>query len=176
MKKSILITGVAGIGKSAVCDELNKLGYKAFGIEDIDGLFTMVHKKTSKPFKNYDNDDFEKVKQADWICDKKKLQRLIRKDAEGIVFYCGTASNLDDLLPLFDRIFLLKTSQKILRERLSTRTSNDFGRTAEVQKWVFSWKTWWENHMKEKGAIIIDASRSLQEVTENIIRRSKSSK
>lgn len=57
MNKSIIITGVAGSGKSAVCDELNKLGYKAFGIEDIDGLFTMVDKKTGKPFKNFDNDN-----------------------------------------------------------------------------------------------------------------------
>ncbi len=173
MNKSILITGVTGTGKSAICDELNKLGYKAFSIEDIDGLFTMVHKKTGKPFKNYDNDNFEKVKQADWICDKKKLQRLMNKNSDGIVFYCGTASNLDDLRPLFDKMFLLKASQKILRERLSTRTSNDFGRTSEVQKWVFSWKTWWENHMKEKGVIVIDASRSLREIAENIIRRSK---
>lgn len=100
----------------------------------------------------------------------------MRKNSNGIVFYSGTASNLDDLLPLFDNIFLLKVSQKVLCERLSTRTSNDFGRTAEVQKWVFSWKTWWENHMKENGAIVIDASRSLQEVAENIVRMSKSSK
>jgi dephospho-CoA kinase len=176
MNKSILITGIAGTGKSAVCDELNKLGYKAFGIEDIDGLFTMVNKKTGKPFKNYDDDNLKMVKQLDWICDIKKLQRLMRKNSDGIVFYCGTASNLDDLLPLFDKIFLLKISQKILRERLSTRTSNDFARTAEVQKWVFSWKTWWENHMKEKGAIVIDASRSLREIAKDIIERSKSSK
>ncbi|HIH11772.1 TPA: SDR family NAD-dependent epimerase/dehydratase, partial [Candidatus Woesearchaeota archaeon] len=33
MNKSILITGVAGSGKSAVCDELNKRRYKAYGIE-----------------------------------------------------------------------------------------------------------------------------------------------
>ena len=100
----------------------------------------------------------------------------MRKNSNGIVFYNGTASNLDDLLPLFAKIFLLKVSQKVLRERLSTRTSNDFARTAEVQKWVFSWKTWWENHMKEKSAIVIDASRSLREVANDIIGRSKSSK
>ena len=175
MDQSILITGVAGTGKSAVCDELNKLGYKAFGIEDIDGLFSMVNKKTAKAFKDYDNDDFEKVKQADWICDKKKLQSLMRNNSNGIVFYNGTASNIDDLLPLFDKIFLLKVSQKILRERLSTRTSNDFARTAEVQEWLFSWKTCWENHIKEKGAIVIDASRSVREVANEIIERSKSS-
>ena len=176
MNKSILIIGVAGSGKSAVCDELNKLGYKVFGIEDIGGLFTMVDKKTGKPVKNFDNDNLESVRQADWICDKSKLQQLMRKNSNGVVFYNGTASNLNDLLPLFDKIFLLKVSQKVLRERLSTRTSNDFGRTSEVQKWVFSWKKWWEDHMKEQGAIVIDASRSLREIAEDIIERSKSSK
>lgn len=170
MNKSILITGVAGTGKSAVCDELNKLGYKALGIENIDGLFSMVNKKTGKPFKDYNNDDLEKVKQSDWICDKKKLQRLMSKNSNGIVFYNGTASNLDDLIPLFDKIFLLKVSEKVLRERLSNRTSNDFARTTEVQKWVFSWKSWWENNMREKGAIVIDASRSLREVVNDIIK------
>ena len=175
MNKAILITGIAGTGKSAVCDELNKLGYKAFGIEDIDGLFTMVHKKTGKPFKDYDNDDLEKVKQADWICDKKKLQHLMSKNSNEIVFYNGTAANLDDLLPLFDKVFLLTVSQTVLRERLSTRTSNDFARTTEVQNWVFSQKTRWEDHMIKKGAIVIDASRSLGEVANDIIKRSKSS-
>ena len=136
----------------------------------------MIHKKTGKPFRDYDNNNFEKVKQANWICDKKKLQRLMHKNSNETVFYCGTASNLDDLLPLFDKIFLLKVSQKILCKRLSTRISNNFARTPEVQKWVFSWKKWWEDHMKEMGAITINASLSLREVAENIIRKSKSLK
>ncbi len=176
MNKSILVTGIAGSGKSATCDEINKLGYKAYSIEDINGLFKMVDKKTGKPFKNYDNDNLELVKRANWICNKNKLQRLIRKNPKGIVFYCGVASNLDDLLPLFDKIFLLKVSQKVLRERLGTRTSNDFGRTSEVQKWIFGWKKWWEDHMKEKGAIVIDASRSTSQIANDIITRSKSSR
>lgn len=176
MNKSILITGVAGSGKSAVCDELKKLGHKAYGIENIDGLFAMVNKKTGKIAEDHNNDDLESVKQHDWICDKNKLQRLIRKNSKGIVFYCGTAFNLDDLLPLFDKIFLLKVSQKVIRKRLSTRTSNGFGRTSEVQRWIFSWKKLWEDHMREKGAIVIDANRGLREIATDIVERSKSSK
>ena len=98
----------------------------------------------------------------------------MNKNSNGIVFYNGVASNLDDLLPLFDKVFLLEVGEKILRERLSTRTSNGFARTAEVQDHLFSWKKWWEDNMKEKGAIIIDASRSLREVANDIIERSKS--
>ncbi len=176
MNKSILITGVAGSGKSAVCNELKKLGYKTYGIEDMDGLFATVDKKTGKIADDRDNDDLESVKQYDWICDKNKLQQLISKNSKGIVFYCGTASNLDDLLNLFDGIFLLEVSQKVHRKRLSTRTSNAFGRTSEVQKWIFSWKKWWEDHMREKGAIVIDANHSLREIANDIIKGSKSSK
>ncbi len=175
MNKSILITGVAGSGKSTICKELKKLGYKAYGIEDIKGLFAWVDKSTGKIDEEYDNKNLKLVKQHDWICNKNKLQRLIHKNPKGIVFYCGTASNLDDLLPLFDKIFLLKVSPKILRERLSTRKSNDFGGTPQVQKWILSWKKWWEEHICEKGAIIINANRNIQEISNEIIKKCESS-
>ena len=172
MNKSILVTGVTGSGKTALCKELKKLDYKAYSIEDMSGFFKMVSKKTKKPIKNYNNYNLESVKQHDWICNKKKLQQLIKKNSKEIVFYCGTASNLDDLLPLFDKIFLLKVNEKVLRERLSTRTSNDFGRTPEVQKWILSWKKWWEDHMLEKGATIINANRNLKEVAKDVVKSS----
>jgi len=175
MNESILITGITGSGKSAIYDELKKLGYKAYDIEIMEGLFNLVDKKTGKIVNNYDNKNLEWVKRHDWICNIKRLQELVRKNAEGTAFYCGTAGNLDELLFLFDKIFLLKVSPKILRERLSTRKSNDYGRTSEVQDWIIEWKDWWENHMIENGAIVIDANRDLQEVTTDILERSKKS-
>ena len=95
----------------------------------------------------------------------------MRKNSKGIVFYCGSSSNFDEILPFFDKIFLLKASKKVLRERLSMRTSNKFGRTAEVQKWIFSWKKEWEAHMKEKGAIVINASRLPRAIVKDIIKK-----
>ncbi len=172
MNKSVLVTGVPGSGKTAMCEELKKLGYKAYNIEDMDGFFKMVNKKTKRLSKNYDNYNLESVKQHDWICDKKRLQQLIKKNSEGIVFYCGTASNIGDLLHLFNKVFLLRVNEKILRKRLSTRTSNDFGRTSEVQKWVLSWKKWWENHIQKKGAIVINANRNLKEVAKDVVKNS----
>ena len=91
-----------------------------------------------------------------------------------MTFYCGIASNLDDLFPLFDNTFLLKTSKKVLRERLTTRTSNDFARTPETQKQLFSWKKWWENRIREKGAIVINANNNLKEIVKEIIKKSQS--
>ncbi|NIO44896.1 MAG: AAA family ATPase [Candidatus Aenigmarchaeota archaeon] len=180
MNKSILVTGVSGSGKSAICNELKKLGYRAYDIEEIHGLFNMINKSTGKitDLKDYDKHNLECIKQHDWICDKKKLQKLISKNVKknvlnNVVFYCGTASNTDDLLTLFDKIILLKASKEIIRKRLSIRTSNDFGHTEEVQNWVFEWKEWWENHMVEKGAMTIDANHDLKEVVNDIVKKIK---
>ena len=172
MNKSVLVTGVPGSGKTAICEELKKMGHKAYNIEEMSGFFKMVNKKTRKSAKDYNNYNLESVKQHDWICNKKKLQQLIKKNSQGIVFYCGTASNIDDLLPLFDKAFLLKVNEKTLRKRLSTRTSNSFGRTSEVQKWVFGWKKWWEGHIQEKGAIVINANINLNKAAKEVVKNS----
>ena len=173
MHKNILITGICASGKSAVCDELKKLGHNAHSIEDIKGICTLVNKKTRKKVTNHDNDNLKSIKDSDWICRQNKLKELMRANPKGTVFYCGIVSNLNDILPLFDKIFLLRTNQKVLRKRLSTRKSNDFGRTPEVQKWVFSWKKSWEDNMRKKGAIFINANRTLREIATDIIERSK---
>lgn len=170
MTKSILIAGISGTGKSSVCAELTKRGYKAFDIEE-GGLFVMLDKRTGKPFVDYNNYDTDKVKYHDWVCDEKKLRELMRKNKEGVTFYAGIASNTFELLPLFDKVILLMVRPELIRKRLSKRTNNDFGRTVEVQDMVLREKDPWEKQMKEKGAIVIDANRSLAEVAEEIIRK-----
>lgn len=131
----------------------------------------MIDKRTGKSFENYDNFDFEKVKNLDWICDKNKLQKLIEKNKDGIIYYFGTAMNIDEIWPLFDKVILLQANPEAIKKRLSERKNNDFGRTAEVQEWVLSTKDQWEKRMIEKGAIAIDANRSLAEVVDEIIEK-----
>jgi len=173
MNKSILITGVAGSGKTTLSDKLNKLGYKSFDIENINGLFAMFNKRTGEAVKDWTNNDLESTKQHKWICDKNKLEKIIKDNSQGITFYCGIGSNLEELIPLFNQILLLKVSPDVLRERLSKRTHNSFGRTVEVQDWIFSWKDKWENDMKEKGAIIINADQDLEKIAADIIDKVK---
>ncbi|MBR9682062.1 MAG: AAA family ATPase [Candidatus Aenigmarchaeota archaeon] len=164
---------MSGSGKSAIAKELRKLGYKAYDVEEIEGLCQMFDKETGKPVIQ-DNEKLEEVKQNDWICNKKKLQQIIRKNSKGIVFYSGLVSNLDELFPLFDEVILLKATQKTLSKRLTTRTSNDFGRTREVQEWIFAWKKWWEDKMIKEGAIVIDADQELDKVVADIIKKIES--
>lgn len=64
-KKKVLITGIAGSGKSAVCRELLSMGYEAYGIEDVDGMFAMYQKGTMEIFSDFDNSDPEKIKNCE---------------------------------------------------------------------------------------------------------------
>lgn len=170
MKRKILITGIAGSGKSTICEELSKLGQESHGIEDIKGMFAMYRKGTREIFDDYDNADPEKIKNSEWLCNINKLKQLLKKQIKNIAFYCGVASNMGDLIPLFDKVILLKVGADTLHSRLSTQEgTNNIGNTEDSRQTVLGWKDWWENEMVKKGAIAIDASNKPGEVAQKIL-------
>ncbi|GAC1414402.1 MAG: hypothetical protein NVSMB66_7490 [Candidatus Doudnabacteria bacterium] len=171
MKKSVLITGVSGAGKSSISQKLNDVGCEAYDLDDIPGLFSMVHKKTGNIIIDPDDTNLEKLMETDWICDKEMILSMISNQSAESAFYCGGASNLDELLPLFDAIILLKLDPEVMRQRLGNRTENDFGKTADVQSWIISEKEGWENSIQKKGAIVIDAHQSLNKVVKEILEK-----
>lgn len=172
MYKKYLITGIAGSGKSSVCKQLISLGYEAYGIEDIDGMFAMYRKGTKEIFDDFDNADPEKIKNSEWLCDVSKLKKLLSQQKNAIAFYCGVASNMDEIIPLFNKVILLKTNPNELCRRLSTREgTEDMGNTKESRQTVLGWKDWWENEMVEKGALPLSADGSLDEIAETILHK-----
>jgi hypothetical protein len=168
MSSAILVTGVAGSGKSTTCWELKRRGYSAYDIEETAGLFVFVDKSTGVPARDYGYDDPAWFERHDWMCDKEKLSKLVSANKGGTSFYCGVASNLDEMFPLFDWVFLLRVSEAILRQRLSRRSFRDFGRSPAIQDWLLSWKGEWEEGMKQKGAMPVDADRTIAEVVDEI--------
>lgn len=171
MKKAFLVTGVSGSGKTTICEQLIADGYEAYNIEDIDGMFKMYHKDTGKIFKGYDNADPEQIKNARWICDTNKLKKLLKNQKTDSAFYCGIASNMEELIPLFDKLILLKTSQDILYKRLLTREgTEDMGATEESRQAVLGWKDWWENEMLKKKALMVNADGTLENIVQRIIK------
>ncbi|MEK6809275.1 MAG: AAA family ATPase [Nanoarchaeota archaeon] len=171
MKKSVLITGESGSGKSSVCDELGKMGYKAYDLDGVPGLFSMIDKKTGKPSVGHDNKDLEKVKNIDWVCDVDKLKNIIANEESNLAFYCGAASNFSEIGLCFNSIVLLKASPENLRHRLTTRTSNDYGNTRDVQDWIMSRKEPWENEVEKNGAIVINADQDLHNIALEVLEK-----
>lgn len=167
--KQVLITGIPGSGKSTLSRLLRDKGFNTIDLEEIPNLFVMVDQETRQPVEKFDNTNLDEVGTTDWVCDKTRLQDLIAQQKENVNFYCGSSSNIEELLPLFDEIILLQISEQIMRERLSTRPDSDFGGKSEVQDWLMTWKDWWDNEMIEEGAKVIDANRSSEEILQTVM-------
>jgi dephospho-CoA kinase len=172
MKKRILVTGFSGVGKSTLARRLKELGYNAHDLEDIEGLFTARRADTGEILKHWDTTDLDTVKNFEWLCDRKKLEESMNNESAELSFYCGSATNDVDFLDLFTKVFVLVASHDVVKERLTTRTTNDWGKTQEVQAHILQNKEAEEIARQKAGAIVIDADQPLEKVTQEILKAS----
>lgn len=175
MKRKILITGVTGVGKSTIVQTLKSLGYPATDIERIKGMFKVYRISTKKPFRNYDRTNPKHLHDADWLCDARKLKSLLKVQKPSLAFYGGIASNMDEIFPLFDKVFVLQLDKKALNERLrkGREGTDHLGAVQAARDVILGWKDWWEGEMKKKGAIFISANKSTEEVANEVLKKSK---
>lgn len=169
----ILITGVAGSGKTTISEELNRIDKEAIDIERVDGLFSMIERATGKIAGKFDVHDIEMQKKHNWVCNIDKLKETIEANSDKNVYYCGTGGNILDTLPLFDKVFLLTASDEVLRERLTNRKNNYFAQTPEIQDWVCEYRKPFEKACKEAKVEIIDTNKELSDVVNEIVEKSK---
>jgi hypothetical protein len=169
MGKSILVTAVAGSGKTTVCKVLCDLGYNAYDIESIPGLFSLIDKKSGKPMIKQHNVNLDSIEQGNnWNCDKTKMQMIIDKENADVTYYCGGASNIKRIRSLFDVVIVLRVSDKTTLTRLGSRTPGQFGSTSKVRKWVLSWKQEIEEEWLSAGGIEVDAEENPIEVAQAV--------
>ncbi len=97
----------------------------------------------------------------------------MQKNRDGLIFYSGNTVNIDDLLQIFDQICLLQADKKEISHRLTERVNNRFGKSKEVQDWLFDQQIEWDKALIQKGAIPIDATQDIKTVAYSIIEMSK---
>lgn len=173
MKKSVLITAVAGSGKSTVCKALIKLGYEAYDIESIPGLFSLLDPNTDEVLEGKDLGDLNEGLEADWVCDTEKLKTLIANQKSEVAFYCGGTSRTEDLMAHFDSMAVLQVSDETTRKRLSTRLQGEFGDSEDTREWVLSWKHRVEADWLMAGGVGISAEADPESVAKSIVARFK---
>lgn len=170
MKKAVFITAVSGSGKSTVCKALNELGYEAYDIESIPGLFSLVDEDTEQVLSNNIGELREGLN-ADWVCDIQKLKTIIANQKADLAFYCGGTSRTEELMAAFDYTIVLQVSDDTTRARLSTRRAGEFGSTEAVRDWVISWKHRVESDWLAAGGVSIDAEPEPSVVAQAIVDR-----
>jgi dephospho-CoA kinase len=103
----VLITGMSGVGKSALLHELARRGYRTV---------------------DTDYGDYHETVDGAQLWREDRIAALLAEDGSGPLFVQGTTRNQVVFYPLFDHIVLLSAPAEVLVERLTTRTTNPYGK------------------------------------------------
>lgn len=169
----IYITGISGSGKSAVRDELTKRGYEAHGTDE-DGIAFFYNNETGEALTRRvtaKERTPEWRKLYTWKASRGKIAQLAEKAKDKPVFLCGTTSNdADELWDLFDKKIALHIDETTLKDRILNRTGNDFGKNPNELAMLLEWQKTAQADYEKLGAAIVDATKPLDEVVDNVLR------
>ncbi len=172
----VYVTGISGAGKSAVCEELQRRGYDAHDT-DREGNAVWVNRDTGEVTAKETGLDARTpgwLGQHDWRVVPERVQELASGARGRLVFLCGSTGNENEVWHLFSRTIYLSIDGDTLRHRLETRTTNDFGKSPHELAAVLEWHRVGEDEYRGFGAAIVDATRPLAKVVDDVVRIAES--
>lgn len=110
--KRVLVTGLSGVGKTTLLDELAARGFAT--VETDDG-------------------DFHEMVDGERLWRRDRIEELLRTAPAGggsVLFVQGTVRNQGEFYPWFDHVVLLSAPVGVMAGRLATRTTNPYGKDA----------------------------------------------
>jgi broad-specificity NMP kinase len=154
-KRNYLVEGGSGTGKSSVCDELQRRGYKA-----INGDRELAYQGDPETGERTDGFVHEHH-----IWDVDKVREIAANREDEVTFFCGGSRNFNKFIDLFDKVFVLDVDTETLKQRLDSRTADDWGGNKKEKELRL-------HDTKEDipEGMIIDAARPLNEVVDAIVQ------
>jgi energy-coupling factor transporter ATP-binding protein EcfA2 len=168
---AFLVTGNPGSGKSTLAQELARRGLATID-PDYDPELSF-----------WEDDAGNRVSQAmgagapdeqwlrahRWVWNRSRLQDLLTQQPAP-VFVCGIALNIDQVLDLFDRLFLLRIDAVTQEERLLAHdTSHPPGRSEAGRQQIRDGRPIFEAQMLKLGAIALDGAASTDAVADQLL-------
>jgi AAA domain len=158
--RNYLIEGVSGTGKTSVCKELQRRGYRA-----INGDNELAYQGDPETGKRTDGGGHD---HHIWHVDKVKA--IVANQDEAVTFFCGGSRNFSKFVDLFDGVFVLEVDLGTLNRRLDERPVDEWGGEQTERQLIVRL-----HQTKEdipKNGIIIDATAPIARVVDEILRQS----
>jgi shikimate kinase len=140
----VLVTGMSGVGKSTILDELRRRGLLAVDT-DYDGWQT-----------------------PDGTWDETRMDRLLAWHQDIVV--SGTVENQVRFYDRFEHIVLLSAPLEVLMRRLSERTNNPYGKSAAEMAEVGRYLETIEPLLRRGATVELDGQRSVAELADAVER------
>ena len=166
--QKILISGMPYSGKSYVSAFLKKKGEHVVDADNIRGLGQWFDKNGNKVnFPRDANSEWLKAHKFLW---NKNFLRAWLDEQKSTIYLFGLATNVFDVIELFDRAYYLNMSPELLKERFSNnKRTNPMGNTKEQQEAILRALSSFAQKAKEKGLIFVQADQSPEDIYKKVI-------
>jgi broad-specificity NMP kinase len=158
-KRNFLVEGGSGTGKSSVCRELRRRGYRA-----VDGDNEIAYQ--GDPETGLPVDGPGRYEQHIW--DVERVREIAAGNEDEVVFFCGGSRNFPKFLDVFDEVFVLDVDTETLERRLADREADDWGGNDEQKAFIL------RLHATRAGVpegIVVGTDRPISEVVDAILER-----
>jgi dephospho-CoA kinase len=145
---AVLITGMSAVGKSAVLAELARRGF-----ETVDT----------------DYGDWIEIVDGEPLWREPLMDALLCRPRRGPLFVAGTVANQGRFYRRFKEIVLLSAPADVTFERLRTRTTNPFGKTAEERAKIANDIAEIEPLLRAAATHELDATHPLDETADTLV-------
>jgi AAA domain len=140
------VTGMSGTGKSSALAELSRRGFRTVDTDEPGWT----------------------VGDAGERWDEERIAGLLGDDGPTL-YVSGTVSNQGRFYDRFDAVVLLSAPMHVLFERISTRTTNEYGKSPEERELIITHLRQVEPLLRATCTHEIDASQPLADVVERLV-------
>ena len=163
------VAGASGAGKSTVCAELVRRGYRAYDV-DADVLGEWRDRTgTAVPMPEAALRDDAWFAYHTYTLPPATVRRLATEVGDALGFVCGTVGNEGEIWDLFTHVISLSVDADTVRRRIAQRPDGFGSSEAELQR-ILSWHATIDADNTRFGATLVDAAQPVGLVTDRVLQ------
>jgi hypothetical protein len=154
----ILVTGMAGTGKSSALAELGRRGYRVVDTTD----------PGWREYREY-LESSDELHRGEWLWVEERITGLLDAKDGRSLFVEGCVRNQSKFYDRFNAVVLLSSPAHVILERVARRTTNNYGKTRLERAMILEDLVTVEPLLREGCTHELDASRPLADVVADLI-------